>query len=81
METFIFVLVINLSPMSNVDNSFYVGHFKTCSQANLYAELHYPGEKATRCLFEQYIYLPKVYKKRIIDIHASCKIKRDCDDS
>jgi hypothetical protein len=81
MEAFIFVLVINLSPMSNVNDWFYVGHFKTCSQANLYAELHYPGEKATRCLFEEYIKLPEDYKRRVIDIHDSCKLRRDCDDA
>ena len=77
MEAFIFVLVVNLNPLFDQLN--YVGHFKSCSHANLYVELHYPDVQESRCLLEEYIVIPKDVKKRIIDVHDGCKLKRTCN--
>tara|TARA_R110000823_G_scaffold306232_1_gene428574 strand:+ start:695 stop:985 length:291 start_codon:yes stop_codon:yes gene_type:complete len=71
-----FVLVVSIT--SPIDNWIYKGHFISCEQAQLYVELSIPEAKATRCLLEDYIYLPEDLKKRTINIHDNCKINRSC---
>ena len=71
-----FVLVVSVT--APIDNFKYIGHFTSCDQAQLYVELNIPEAKATRCLLEDYIYLPEDLKKRIINIHDNCKVNRSC---
>jgi len=71
-----FVLVVSVT--APIDNFKYIGHFTSCDQAQLYVELSIPEAKATRCLLEDYIYLPEDLKKRIINIHDNCKVNRSC---
>lgn len=71
-----FVLVVSVAaPMEHFK---YIGHFTSCDQAQLYVELNIPDANATRCLLEDYIYLPEDLKKRIINIHDNCKVNRSC---
>lgn len=71
-----FVLVVSVAaPMEHFK---YIGHFTSCDQAQLYVELNIPEANATRCLLEDYIYLPEDLKKRIINIHDNCKVNRSC---
>jgi hypothetical protein len=62
-----FVLVVSVT--SPIEHWEYKGHFLSCEQAHLYVELNIPDAKATRCLLEDYIYLPDSVKKRTIRIH------------
>ena len=62
-----FVLVVSVT--TPIESFRYVGHFTSCEQAHLYVELNIPDAKATRCLLEDYIYLPDSVKKRTIRIH------------
>lgn len=62
-----FVLVVSVTVP--IDNFKYIGHFLSCDQAQLYVELNIPDAKATRCLLEDYIYLPDSLRKRTIRIH------------
>jgi hypothetical protein len=71
-----FVLVVSIT--SPIDNWLYKGHFVSCEQAQMYVELNIPEAKATRCLLEDYIYLPEDLKKRTINIHDNCKTNRSC---
>ena len=71
-----FVLVVSVT--APIDNFKYIGHFTSCDQAQLYVELNIPEAKSTRCLLEDYIYLPEDLKKRIINIHDNCKVNRSC---
>ena len=71
-----FVLVVSVA--APIDNFKYIGHFTSCDQAQLYVELNIPEAKSTRCLLEDYIYLPEDLKKRIINIHDNCKVNRSC---
>ena len=71
-----FVLVVSVT--APIDNFKYIGHFTSCDQAQLYVELNIPDANATRCLLEDYIYLPEDLKKRIINIHDNCKVNRSC---
>ena len=64
-----FVLVVSVT--SPIDNWIYKGHFMNCKQAQLYVELNIPEAKATRCLLEEYIYLPKDLKKRTFEIRRN----------
>jgi len=62
-----FVLVVSVTVP--IEHFRYIGHFTSCEQAHLYVELNIPDVKATRCLLEDYIYLPDSVKKRTIRIH------------
>ena len=80
MEAFIFVLVLNINPL--FDDFKYIGHFKSCDIAMQWVKENHPKvPKEARCLFEEYIYLPEGYRKRVVDIHDACKLRRDCNDS
>jgi len=71
-----FVLVVSVAaPMEHFK---YIGHFTSCDQAQFYVELNIPEATATRCLMEDYIYLPEDLKKRTINIHDNCKVNRSC---
>ena len=71
-----FVLVVSVA--AQMEHFKYIGHFTNCDQAQLYVELNIPDANATRCLLEDYIYLPEDLKKRIINIHDNCKVNRSC---
>ena len=43
-------------------------------------ERTYKGAKESRCILEEYMYLPKDFKKRIITLHDNCKLKRSCNE-
>jgi len=66
MDAAIFVLVLSMS----VDPTLweYKGHFVNCKQALAWTELHYPEAKASKCMFEEYLELPKNLNKRTFDI-------------
>jgi len=66
-----FVLVVSVVTMPT--NFQYIGHFANCDQADLYMELHIPDKVESRCLLEEYIYLPTDMKKRVITIHDGAK--------
>ena len=72
-----FVLVVSVT--APIEHFKYIGHFTSCDQAQFYVELNILEAKATRCLMEDYIYLPEDVKKRTINIHNNCKIERTCD--
>jgi len=72
-----FVLVVSVT--APIENFKYIGHFTSCDQAQFYVELNIPEATATRCLMEDYIYLPEDIKKRTINIHKNCKIERTCN--
>tara|TARA_R110002110_G_scaffold86172_3_gene224943 strand:- start:3438 stop:3674 length:237 start_codon:yes stop_codon:yes gene_type:complete len=66
-----FVLVVSVVTMPT--DFKYIGHFTSCDQADLYIELHIPDKVESRCLLEDYIYLPTDIKKRVITIHDESK--------
>tara|TARA_R110000822_G_scaffold52925_1_gene136730 strand:- start:16810 stop:17046 length:237 start_codon:yes stop_codon:yes gene_type:complete len=66
-----FVLVVSVVTMPT--DFKYIGHFTSCDQADLYMELHIPDKVESRCLLEDYIYLPTDIKKRVITIHDESK--------
>jgi|TARA_R110000851_G_scaffold309380_1_gene468794 hypothetical protein len=66
MDIAIFVLVISMSIEPEIWE--YKGHFVNCQQANEWRERHYPKAQATKCLLEEYFYMPKNIKKRTFDI-------------
>jgi len=66
-----FVLVVSV--VVNPTNFQYIGHFVNCDQAQTYMKLNIPGVKESRCLLEEYIYLPTDLKKRVITIHDGAK--------
>ena len=51
----------------------YIGHFVNCDQAHLYIKLNIPDKVESRCLLEEYMYLPIDIKKRVITIHDKSK--------
>ena len=66
-----FVLVVSVVTMPT--DFKYIGHFVSCDQADLYMKLHIPNKVESRCLLEEYIYLPTDIKKRVITIHDGAK--------
>jgi len=65
-SAFIFVMAITFhhAPFEAYE---YVGHFQSCQQANDYVALNHPTRVGSRCLFEEYIVIPKdTIKKEII---------------
>tara|TARA_R110000824_G_scaffold395880_1_gene596962 strand:- start:1941 stop:2165 length:225 start_codon:yes stop_codon:yes gene_type:complete len=64
-----FVLVVSVT--APIEHFKYIGHFTSCDQAQLYVELNIPAAKATRCLLEDYIYLPKDLKRRTFEIRRN----------
>lgn len=66
-----FVLVVSVVTMPT--DFKYIGHFVSCDQADLYMELNIPDKVESRCLLEEYIYLPTDMKKRVITIHDGVK--------
>lgn len=70
-----FVMVISLC--SPIPNWTYVGTFDSCDHALLYTNLNYPVNstcqekelRSTRCLHEDYIYLPEGTVIRRIKLH------------
>ena len=66
-----FVLVVSVT--APIEHFKYIGHFTSCDQADLYMELHIPDKVESRCLLEDYIYLPTDTKKRVITIHDESK--------
>jgi len=69
-----FVLIISMTaPLENWE---YKGHFMNCNQAIIWQQMHYPKAKATRCLLQKYIALPKATKKRTYDVRDGKNGKR-----
>ena len=66
-----FVLVVSVVTMPT--DFKYIGHFVSCDHADSYMELHIPDKVESRCLLEEYIYLPTDMKKRVITIHDGVK--------
>jgi len=64
-----FVLVVSVVSMPT--DFKYIGHFVDCDQADLYMELNIPDKVESRCLLEEYIYLPDNFKKRVIHLRDS----------
>ena len=64
-----FVLVVSVTVP--IEHFKYIGHFTSCDQAQLHVELNIPEAKATRCLLEDYIYLPKDLKRRTFEIRRN----------
>jgi len=50
-----------------MDTPEYVGHFKSCADANNYVEENYKNAKYTTCLYQDYINLPKDLIKKEIE--------------
>lgn len=57
MIAYAFVMVISTNPI--IDEFKYIGSFESCIQAELYVSLHHPDKKASKCLHQDYIHLPK----------------------
>jgi hypothetical protein len=66
MDAAIFVLVLSMTVEPELWE--YKGHFVNCKQATIWQEIHYPDAKATKCMFEEYIMMPKNLNKRTFDI-------------
>jgi hypothetical protein len=64
-----FVLVVSVVSMPT--DFKYIGHFVSCDQADVYMELNIPDKVESRCLIEDYIYLPIDIKKRVIHLRDS----------
>lgn len=62
---FEFVLVVSL--LNDFSNPQYVGHFNNCDVAMKHKHTHYSEYKSARCLHEDFIYLPKLIKKKEIE--------------
>jgi len=62
-----FILAISISGLPK--DMQYIGHFSSCSAANLYAELNYPDAVDVRCLHERFMVLPNNFKKKVIVIY------------
>ena len=58
MTYFVMVISIMVTPIGPSDWK-YIGHFTNCTQALQHVRLHHPEAKGTRCLLENYIYLPE----------------------
>lgn len=46
----------------------YIGNFKSCAHATSYCEEHCTEAEYTSCLHEDYIYMPKGFVKKEIDL-------------
>jgi len=66
MDAAIFVLVLSMTVEPELWE--YKGHFVNCKQATVWTELHYPEAKASKCMLEEYIMMPKNLNKRTFDI-------------
>ncbi len=87
MIEFAFVLIISTNPI--IDEWEYQGNFSNCDVAHLWMTLHRPDARASKCMLQEYIYLPKdtIIKNidmknntiRYRDTHAMCKFRRNCD--
>ena len=64
-----FVLVVSVT--APIEQFKYIGHFVNCEQAHMHVKLNIPEAKATRCLLEEYVYLPKDLKKRTFEIRRN----------
>jgi len=60
---FEYVLVIYMT----MDTPEYVGHFKSCADANNYVKDNYKNAKYTTCLYQDFINLPKDLIKKEIE--------------
>lgn len=60
---FEYVLVVYM----NMDNPEYIGHFKSCADANNYVKEHHKDAVYTSCLYQDYIKLPKHLIKKEIE--------------
>ena len=67
MEAFLYVLVVSFTEPH--DTWLYQGHFANCKRAHLYMELNLGEVKASKCLLEEYIVLPKDTPKKFMDTH------------
>ena len=91
MIEFAFVMVINLMP-EPLEDWKYLGHFRSCQEAVIFVDLHYPDQVPMeyKCLQKEYIHLPKdtqfIYRDmkhgsiRYYDTHKYCKFRRDCNE-
>ena len=73
-----FVLIISMT--GSPTDLQYVGNFVSCDVAHEYINIHHKGAKESRCILEEYMHLPKDFKKRIITLHDNCKLKRSCNE-
>jgi len=55
-----YVMVIStiLTPIGPSDWK-YIGHFENCTQAYQHVKKNHPKATSTRCMLEEYIYLPE----------------------
>ena len=89
MIEYAFVLVISTNPL--VDEFKYYGDFASCQEAHLWMSLHVPEKKSSKCLHQDYIYLPENTIRRKIDMRTGttryfnkhyiniCQLRRNCD--
>ena len=59
---FVLIVVLNNQPQ-------YVGHFQNCEVADIYVKLHYKDAQEVRCLYKEFINLPKDLELKIINLH------------
>ena len=68
MIEYIFVLVVNTSPMADWK---YIGNFKSCTIAHKYMEKYVPlvgGRRESRCIHVDYMHLPKNLEFKYLDL-------------
>jgi len=63
----LFVLVVSVTDMPT--DIKYIGTFVNCEQAHLYMDLNIPEAKESRCILEQFMYLPDNFQHNYIEVH------------
>lgn len=58
MIYYVMVITLAVTPIGTGDWE-YIGHFTSCYHAQAYVKKNHPKAKASRCLLEEYIFLPK----------------------
>mgnify|MGYP005678210165 FL=1 len=58
MIYYVMVFSTMLTPMGSSDWT-YAGHFTNCTQAYQFVKKNHPEATSTRCMLEEYIYMPK----------------------
>lgn len=59
-----FVLVVNL--MGIPADWQYIGHFSSCNDADMYMKIHFDKVFESKCILEEYIYLPEDLEKVVL---------------